>query len=64
MGYFKNNFLPLLGLALLLLMIPVTVDLGQRVSRFFSEAAAVPANIIVEAGILQGDLSRPWQGVS
>lgn len=64
MGYFRNNFLPLLGLVLLLLMIPVTVDLGQRVSRFFSEAAAVPANIIVDAGIAQGALPRPWEGLA
>ncbi|MEK7127344.1 MAG: glycosyl hydrolase, partial [Patescibacteria group bacterium] len=64
MGYFKNNFLPLLGLALLLLMIPVTVDLGQRVSRLLSEAGAVPANIIVDAGIAQGSLPRPWEGVA
>lgn len=64
MGYFRNNFLPLMGLALLLLMIPVTVDLGQRVSRYFSEAAAIPANIIVDAGVVQGALPRPWEGVA
>lgn len=63
-SFHRNNFWPLVILILLLTMIPVTVFVGQRVSRLISEAQVVPANIIVDARISQGIILRPWAGVA
>ncbi len=64
MRYLKNNLLPLIGIVALLIMIPITVSIGQKISRLISQAQTVPANIVVDAGILQGPILRPWIGVS
>ena len=64
MRFVKNNFLPIIAVFVLLIMIPVTVNLGRQISRLISEAEAVPANIVVDAGILQGILPRPFAGVA
>lgn len=69
MALFKNNFFIgnlklILGLILAVLLIPVLLIAAQRTISFLSHAAAIPANIVVDVSGSQGDLPRPWEGLS
>lgn len=52
------------GLILALTLLPILIIAGSRVIALFSHAAAIPANIIIDASKSQANLDRPWQGLS
>jgi beta-xylosidase len=64
MRFLRNNLLPTLVLGVLVLAIPLTVWVGQMVSRLLTEAAAIPASIVVDTRVSMGLLPRPWEGVA
>lgn len=68
-GYGQSHFLignikPLLGLLVLLVLAPVVFWAGQTAIGLFTNAAPIPANIVVNARAEQGILKRPWEGLS
>ncbi len=64
MEFFRHNWTSTLALLLLLLAIPLTITLGQRVQVYLAEAAVVPANITIDAAIEEGPLPQPGSGFS
>lgn len=53
-----------LSLIVLILFIPVIVFGVQKAVEWWSKAAEVPANIFVDAAKSQGEMQRPWVGLS
>lgn len=53
-----------LGIILVLVLLLVLVLAVQNVVTFFSQAAPIPANIVVDFSKSQAKLERPWQGLS
>ena len=69
MSLFKRNFFignlkVILGLVLAVLLIPVVLIAGQKTVIFLSKASAISANIVVDVTSSQGELPRPWEGLS
>lgn len=63
-NFFIGNFKLIFGLILAVALIPVVLIAGQKTITFLSKASAIPANIVIDVGDFQGELSRPWGGLS
>lgn len=53
-----------MGLVLAVLLIPLVLIAGQKTIVFLSKASAIPANIAIDVTDSQGELTRPWEGLS
>ncbi len=63
-GFFRGNLKPLFLLLFLVAMLPVLLNLVEKVQQYLSHAASVPANIVVDGGTVVGDPPRIWEGLS
>lgn len=56
----KRQLLPLIGIILLIIALPFSVNLVQKAQKYLTKAFGQPANIVVDANIVLGPLPRPW----
>lgn len=63
-NFFIGNLKIILGLILAVLLIPVLIFAGQKTVTFLSKATEIPADIVVDVTNSQGELPRPWEGLS